>query len=104
MERDGEMRIFAFILAATLSVNTFAWGEKEQGVLIGIGGTLLIDQLMKLRRERISNEYPPFRCTSPSEIECSYQLGIYERERREYEEAKRRAYECGRYGTNCEVK
>jgi hypothetical protein len=96
------MKFLVFVLIATLSSNTFAWGEKEQGVLIGIGGTLLIEELMRIRKATSENSgYPPFECKA-DEIECAYRLGVYERERREYEERKRKAYECGRYGTNCE--
>ena len=95
------MKPIIFLLLASLSTNAFAWGEKEQGVVIGIAGTLMIEELLKIRKQQSSGEYPPFKCDA-NELECAYRLGVYERERMEHEERKRKAYECGRYGTNCE--
>ncbi len=95
------MKWMTLVLIAVFSSNVFAWGEKEQGVIIGIGGTLLIEELLRLRKNQSSDEYPKFEC-EVNEIECAYRLGVYERERMKYEERKRKAYECGRYGTNCE--
>lgn len=96
------MKPLMFLLIMSLSTNAFAWGEKEQGAVIGIAGTLLLEELWRIRTKvDETSEYPPFECKA-NEIECAYRLGVYERERMEYEERKRKAYECGRYGTNCE--
>lgn len=46
-------------------------------------------------------QFPRFRCRGDA-VKCSYELGVWERERQAYNEARIRAYECGRYGRRCE--
>lgn len=41
--------------------------------------------------------FPRFRCRG-DEVQCSYEYGVWERERQEYNRAKIEAYECGRWG------
>ena len=41
--------------------------------------------------------YPRFKCRG-NRIDCAYQMGVYERERAAFNEAKKKAYECGRWG------
>lgn len=102
-------QLLAFVIVMSMSPAVFAWGDREQGILTGIGAKIIYDHVTNDRGYPSSRGgygqrrtgYPPFRCYG-TEIECAYERGVYERERREYEEAKQRAYECGRYGTNCE--
>lgn len=106
-------KLLVFVVVMVMSPAVFAWGDREQGILTGIAATMIYDKIQDQRQYPSSRGgyggyggyqqrgYPPFRCAG-TEIDCAYQRGVYERQRREYEEAKQRAYECGRYGTNCE--
>jgi len=42
-------------------------------------------------------QFPRFRCRGDA-VKCSYELGVWERERQAYNEARVEAYECGRWG------
>lgn len=103
-------KLLAFVIIMSMSPAAFAWGDREQGILTGIAATMIYDKIQKEGGYPSSrggygtygrNGYPAFRCYG-TEIQCAYERGVYERERREYEEAKRRAYECGRHGINCD--
>ena len=43
--------LIAFTAAALISSPAFAWGEREQGALAGIAGTLLIQQIANQPRQ-----------------------------------------------------
>lgn len=99
--------IIAFVLSM-FAVQAHAWGDREQGILVGIGSAILVDKILDSRSTAPAPHYPPmYGSTFPpfvchaSEIECAYQKGVYDRQLREYENMKRRAYACGRYG-RCE--
>ena len=107
------MRFLIAILVTTFSVQAYAIGDKEEGVLIDILGATVLHKLIKkdnnesypypvLDVHGIStpNRFPPFRCRGDS-IECAYKRGVWEREYQKWQEAKQKAYECGRYG-ECE--
>jgi hypothetical protein len=106
-------KLLVFVIIMSMSPAAFAWGDREQGILTGIGAMIIYDQIAKDKGYPVSRGgyggyggyghtgYPSFRCYG-TEIQCAYERGVYERERREYEEAKRRAYECGRHGINCD--
>jgi hypothetical protein len=51
--------------------------------------------------QRDVNEYPNFICNSDP-VECSYQRGIYDQAKEQWYQAKDNAYNCGRYGTDCQ--
>jgi hypothetical protein len=95
------------IILSLMSTNSYALGDREKGALAGIVGTLVLTEIISDKeRETYPNGYPylennqrTFYCHK-DEITCAYERGVWERERREFEEAKRRAYECGRTG-NC---
>ena len=101
------MKRIAFIFALVISTNAYAIGDTERGVLYGLGVGWLYGEVTKEPEWRPGTQYgtedqfPPFRCSGDS-IKCSYERGVYERERSEWEDAKQKAYECGRYGRNCE--
>lgn len=49
----------ALITAALTATSAHAWGEREQGALAGIVGTLIIQQIYKDGQERAPRELPP---------------------------------------------
>ena len=99
----------AFLLVATLlfSQTVYSIGDREQGILYGIGLSWLWGEVTKEPEwtpgtvYSAESEFPPFRCSGDS-IKCAYEKGVYEREREEWMDRKNKAYECGRYGRNCE--
>ena len=84
-----------------------ALGQTEEGILYGLGLYKIYDIITEEepwepgQTYGNSSEFPPFRCRGDS-VKCSYERGVYEREREEWEDRKQKAYECGRYGKNCE--
>lgn len=110
------MKTFATIVVAVLTLsiasNASALGKREEGALIGIFGTLLIQSVAEARDQRNQHnqpmsyptgshgEFPAFRCQG-SEVTCAYERGVWERKKEEWEDAKKDAYLCGRYGRNC---
>lgn len=82
-----------------------ALGSTETGLLYGVVGTVILQDL--LRKEDVQyypsnpeGDFPPFRCSGDS-VSCSYQRGKWERERIEWQKAKDQAYQCGRYPEKC---
>ena len=49
----------ALITAALTATSAQAWGEREQGALAGIVGTLIIQQIYKDSQDRSQREHPP---------------------------------------------
>ena len=47
------------------------------------------------------SDYPNFICNSDP-VECSYQRGIYDQAKEQWYAAKDDAYNCGRYGKDCQ--
>tara|TARA_B110000495_G_C22871058_1_gene507951 strand:+ start:473 stop:844 length:372 start_codon:yes stop_codon:yes gene_type:complete len=47
------------------------------------------------------SDYPNFICNSDP-VECSYQRGIYDQAKEQWNSAKDAAYNCGRYGKDCQ--
>lgn len=96
-------KVIAFVVALALATPAFAMNDRLEGVLIGIGTAIAVDKVFRNRGGTppwsTQRGFPPFRCTG-DEIQCAYERGVYERMRQEYEEEKRKAYECGYYG-NC---
>ena len=84
-----------------------ALGQTEEGILYGIGIYKIFDIITEEepwepgQNRSVGSEFPRFSCKG-SGIDCAYQKGVYEREREEWEDAREKAYECGRYGRNCE--
>ena len=99
-------KVIAIALLLT-STQAVALGDTEEGILYGLGLYKLYDIITEQpdwepgQTYGSSSEFPPFRCRGNS-IQCSYERGVYEREREEWEDAKQKAYECGRTGRNCE--
>ena len=84
-----------------------ALGDTEEGILWGLGIYKIYDIITEDdpwepgQTYGSSSEFPPFRCRGDS-VKCAYERGVYEREREEWEDRKTKAYECGRYGKNCD--
>lgn len=85
----------------------YAIGDTERGILYGLGIYKIYDVITDQKEWEPGQSYgqaeqfPPFRCRGDS-IQCAYERGVYEREREEWLDRKNKAYECGRYGRNCE--
>ena len=47
------------------------------------------------------SDYPNFICNS-NPVDCSYQRGVYDQAKEQWYNAKDDAYNCGRYGTDCQ--
>ena len=84
-----------------------ALGDREEGVLIGIGSLLILDELARgrevdrigvYRGNRATRQFPRFRCSSRDAVTCAYERGVWERERELWYKEQARAYRCGRYG------
>ena len=102
----------AFTLAAVAAVliigsnQSKAIGSTEAGVLYGIFGTVILQEVFNKEDdsqyypENPNGDFPPFRCSGDS-VTCSYQRGRWERERIEWQKAKDQAYQCGRYPEKC---
>ncbi len=98
---------FLTILSILHAQKANALGQTEEGILYGIGIYKIFDIITEDdpwepgQTREYGNEFPPFSCRG-SGIDCAYQRGVYEREKEEWEDARDKAYECGRYGRNCE--
>jgi len=98
---------FLVTLAILHAQKANALGETEEGILWGLGIYKVYDLITEEdpwepgQTYGSSSEFPPFRCRGDS-VKCAYERGVYEREREEWEDRKTKAYECGRYGKNCE--
>ena len=109
--------IASIALVSTLAVSATdanALGRREEGVLIGIGSTLILQGVFNRDRGPVTypqdggwgrtnrnGQFPPFRCTG-SEVDCAYERGVWERKRQEWEDMKAEAYLCGRYPDRAE--
>ena len=98
---------FLVTLAILHAQKANALGDTEEGILWGLGIYKVYDLITEEdpwepgQTYGSSSEFPPFRCRGDS-VKCAYERGVYEREREEWEDRKTKAYECGRYGKNCE--
>lgn len=102
-----------FLLALTAIVllvpspNVRALGDTEEGILWGLGIYKVWDMINEEdpwepgQNRSYGSEFPPFACKGDG-VTCAYQRGVYEREKEEWEDRREKAYECGRYGRNCE--
>ncbi len=105
---SGIVVSFLMILALLYSGKANALGQTEEGILYGLGIYKIYDVITEedpwepgQSNGGYGDSFPPFQCRG-SGIECAYQKGVYEREREEWEDRREKAYECGRYGRNCE--
>lgn len=98
--------ISALLLTLVIPQQAFAWGDREQGILIGVISGAVLNEWRNRQQAPMTypsgaqGEFPEFRCHG-SEVECAYERGVWERKREEWKEQKENAYLCGRYGRNC---
>jgi hypothetical protein len=113
MFTKNAITLAAVVFIATASTGVLAWGDREQGILTGIVGAVVINEVLSNHASRgvvypdayqyggrSNGRFPEFRCNG-SEIDCAYERGVYDRKRQEWEDIKREAYECGRYPGRC---
>jgi len=99
--------IVTTVLFLVPSPSARAIGDTEAGILYGLGIYKIYDVITQEepwepgQTREYGSEFPPFRCKGDG-VECAYQRGVYEREKEEWEDRREKAYECGRYGRNCE--
>ena len=113
-------KLMMFAAAAVMMVSTqaHAWGDREQGALIGIVGTIIAQDIMKNQRQQpvtapvVVQSVPQVIYRDPQRELSAYERGIRDRYdadllyieqeyRRKKEAARQRAYMCGRFG-ECE--
>lgn len=102
-----DVRWVVMVLVVTLltlySQKSFSIGKTEKGVLYGMVGTVVLQKVFEKEDSGIyfpqssDGEFPPFRCSGDS-VKCSFQRGVWERQREEWLKMKDRSYRCGRYG------
>lgn len=103
-------KLLVVALAVLVSSNAMAWGDREQGVVIGIFGTLIGQELLENHRHRHDHRdcdhYSHRHQQSSGSIADAYESGARERMEtqirfekgriRDYEDNLRlRAYRCG---------
>jgi len=99
---------FLLVLGILSASKANALGQTEEGILYGIGIYKIYDIMTQSdpwepgQNREYGNEFPPFYCKG-SGVDCAYQRGVYEREKEEWEDRREKAYECGRYGRNCDT-
>lgn len=94
--------LIAFCLASILSTNAFAWGDKEQGVVIGIVGTIIGGELIRNNQHRNDHNHYGHQCghhshggySAPSN---SGVVSAYERGLRQRLENEQRRYSIDRH-------
>lgn len=101
-------------LATLLALSTPAQaGDTERAILYGLAGALLLSEIDNRNsryaysqwrgaghRYRNHVGFPRFRCRGDA-IRCAYERGVWERELQAWQEAKNRAYWCGRDPRRC---
>ena len=104
----GAFVAFIVVLFILWSAKANALGQTEEGILYGLGIYKIYDIITEEepwepgQSRSYGDSFPPFSCKGDG-IQCAYQRGVYEREREEWEDAREKAYECGRYGRNCDT-
>lgn len=84
--------------------------DKQEGALYGAAGVLLLQNFARIRGYT-SGGYPTAGGypTSPGyyppadPAQRAYEQGVRDRQRMETQERASRAYNCGRYGTDCDT-
>jgi hypothetical protein len=102
--------IAAALIALPMSMNAFAWGDKEQGILIGIGSAIVGSKIIGAHQQR---QQPQVIVIQDSELADAYLNGVRDgynsKINREVEEIlarerrmKYRVYACGVSVHNCD--
>ena len=108
------MKILSIAIAFTALVSSpvYALNDQVENALISVGVSSAVNWIVsKPQRDRVvqqqrmyesssRSQYPNFVCNSDP-VDCSYQQGIYDRNKEQWEKSNSNAYNCGRYGTGC---
>ena len=108
--------VAAALSAAIISAPVYAMSDQLQTALyaLGVNGGLnflaqrinpqenaMADAQRRMFEAQNAPEYPSFICNS-NPVDCSYQRGVYDQAKEQWYNAKDDAYNCGRYGTDCQ--
>ena len=108
--------VAAALSAAIISAPVYAISDQLQTALyaLGVNGGLdflaqrinpqekaMADAQRRMFEAQNAPEYPSFICNS-NPVDCSYQRGVYDQAKEQWYNAKDDAYNCGRYGTDCQ--
>jgi len=122
------LAVLLTVAVLATSTSAEANSDRNRGIVYGVLGTLLVQEVHRSSHSRNDYYYhyhyshnrsvahvphysyrnstgrggfPPFRC-SGDEIRCAYERGRWERELQEWQDAKNRAYWCGRDPRRCD--
>jgi len=104
------MKIASIVLAGSLLIGSSVakadvLSDVQEGVLYGAGGVLLLQHIAKSRYSQPAPIYPNTGYYPPADpVQRAYDEGVRQRQQAEMQERAARAYDCGRWGTNCEQK
>lgn len=116
----------AVLVLLVISTPAHANRDRDRGIIYGVLGTIAVQEIHRRSHQHNDDYYyhysynrnvrhiphysyrnstgrggfPPFRC-SGDEIRCAYERGRWERELQEWQDAKNRAYWCGRDPRRC---
>jgi hypothetical protein len=108
------MKRLSIVIAFTalVSAPVYAMNDQVQDALINVGVQSAVSWIItnrqtdpsvqRQRQYQSSNrsDYPNFVCNSDP-VDCSYQQGIYDRNKDQWDKQNSNAYNCGRYGRDC---
>lgn len=104
------MKVASIVLAGSLLIGSSVakaevLSDVQEGVLYGAGGVLLLQHIAKSRYSQPAVVYPNAGYYPPADpVQRAYDEGVRQRQQAEMQERAARAYDCGRWGTNCEQK
>lgn len=102
------MKVQAAILASVLTMASSAasaetLSDMQEGALYATGGILLLNHIMKSRQQGYAYPTAPGGYYPPADpVQKAYEEGVRQRQQAEMQERMARAYNCGRYGQDCE--
>ena len=53
------MKKFLAVALMIVATQAHAWGDREQGILAGVFGTILLQKIAEQNQQRIEHQYPP---------------------------------------------
>ena len=106
--------IVAVGFTALISTPAYAISDMLEGALYAVGITSGINYIVNKNQQtqlqeqqqrefymRNRSEYPNFICYEDP-IQCAYEQGVYDNAKAQWEKSKIDAYNCGRYGKDCQ--
>ena len=77
--------------------------KRDKSLLYGIAGTLMFQHIYKNRNGNSRHEQPHHPHRNNDQIDNAYREGVEDRRRQELEQKRYYAYQCGRYGSFCDM-